>query len=154
MSTTPPPVAERESALASTDIIIASLAVVITLILLLLVTGGIVLAIIKVLRKRHIKEVTRVKYISGEGGYVETEDGSGVDGGFDNRVVSFNFSLFMFPMIFLFHFSTPTAAVVTQSMTRLILLIIMWIAKDWRAPHNQNHRRADQMISGIVWCVY
>jgi hypothetical protein len=87
------PVTERESTVTtSTDniIIIVSLAGVIALILLLLVIVGIVLAIAKVLRKRYnIKEVTQVKYISGEGGYVETEDGSGVDGGFDNQVVSF-----------------------------------------------------------------
>ena len=47
------------------------------------------LAIIMALkRKSHAKE-TRVKYISSEGGYLDTEDGSRVDDGFDNRVVSF-----------------------------------------------------------------
>ena len=92
MPTTPEPT--RESAVAgSTETITISLASVISLILLLLVMSGITVAIVIVLRKRRIKEATRVKYISGEGGYLEAEDGSRVDGGFDNRVVSFNFGL-------------------------------------------------------------
>ena len=93
MSTTPEPTAATDSQTTVTDIITISVGSVIALILLLLVTVGIVLTIVKVLRKRCIKEVTRVKYSSGEGGYLEAEDGSRVDGGFDNRVVSFNFGL-------------------------------------------------------------
>ena len=67
----------------------ASLTGVIALIVLLLIMGGIVLAIIKVVRRKSHRKDTRVKYISSEGGYLDTEDGSRVDGGFDNRVVSF-----------------------------------------------------------------
>lgn len=90
-TTVAPQATEGESAVAeSTDTITISLASVIALILLLLVTVGIALAIVMVLRKRRVKEVTRVKYISGEGGYLATEEGSRVDGGFDNQVVSFN----------------------------------------------------------------
>ena len=87
-----PQATEGESTVAeSTATITISLASVIAFILLLLVTGGITLAIVRVLRKRRIKEVTQVKYSSGEGGYLEAVDGSRVDGGFENRVVSFNF---------------------------------------------------------------
>ena len=93
MSTTPEPTVATDLRTTVTDTITISLGSVVALILLLLVTAGIVLAIVKVLRKRRIKEVTRVKYSSGEGGYLEAEDGSRVDGGFDNRVVSFNFGL-------------------------------------------------------------
>ena len=93
-TTVTPQATEGESAVAeSTATTTISLASVIALILLLLVIGGIVLAIVKVVRKRNIKEATRVKYIPDEGGYLEAEDGSRVDGRFDNRVVSFNFGL-------------------------------------------------------------
>ena len=63
----------------------------IAFILLLLIIGGIVLAIIKVLSKRRVENI-KMKYISSEGGYLGTdsEDGSRVDAGFDNQVVSFN----------------------------------------------------------------
>lgn len=89
---TSPAVTQRDSAMATSFDIIASLASVIALIVLLLMIGGIVLAIIKVHRKRQIKDA-RVKYISSEGGYLATEDGSRVDGGFDNQIVSFNSSI-------------------------------------------------------------
>ena len=81
----------ESAAPASTDAVVASLASVIAIILVLLLIGGIVLAIIRVLRKRQIKKI-RMKYISNEGGYLATdsEDGSRVDAGFDNQVVSFN----------------------------------------------------------------
>ena len=53
-----PPVTQGESAVAtSTDVIVASL-VASVIVLILLVTGGILLVIIKVLRKRHVKEDT------------------------------------------------------------------------------------------------
>ena len=90
--TTVPPVIQGEPtamATSSTDIIIASLASVIALILLVLMIAGIVLAIVRVSRKQQIKNI-RVKYVSSEGGYLATDDGSKVNGGFDNRVVSFN----------------------------------------------------------------
>ena len=104
MSTIPEPqtttaVTQRESAVATPIDIIAPLASVISLIILLLMIGGIVLAIIKMFRKRHIKDI-QVKYISSEGGYLATEDSSRVDGGFDNQIVSVNSILSMkFPMI-------------------------------------------------------
>ena len=91
---TSPAVTQRDSAMATSIDIIASLASMIALIVLLLMIGGIVLAIIKVLRKHQIKDA-RVKYISSEGGYLATEDGSRVDGGFDNQIVSFNSILSM-----------------------------------------------------------
>ena len=52
----------------------------IAIILLLLMIGGIVLAVMKVLSKCHIK----MKYISSEDGHLASEDGSRVDGEFDN----------------------------------------------------------------------
>ena len=84
----PSSVTQRESAAAATPIT-ASLAAVIVLIVLLLIMSGIVLGIIKTVRRKSNRKDTRVKYISSEGGYLDTEDSSRVDGGFDNRVVSF-----------------------------------------------------------------
>ena len=82
---------EESVASTSTDVVVASLASVIAFILLLLIIGGIVLAIIKVLSKRHVENI-KMKYISSEGGYLATdsEDSSRVDAGFDNQIVSFN----------------------------------------------------------------
>ena len=105
LATTPDPVSEADPQSSSTtslvnhresssdiSVIVGSLASVIALILLsMLMIGGIVLAVIRALRKRQVKQI-RMKYISNEGGYLATdsEDGSRVDGGFDNRVVSLN----------------------------------------------------------------
>ena len=53
-----PPVTQKESAVAtSTDAIVAS-SVASVIALILLVTGGILLVIIKLFRKRHVKEDT------------------------------------------------------------------------------------------------
>lgn len=94
-TTTQPPTTTSigSPAAASTLIpIIATLAcVIILLLLVVIVCGTLVMITKKVIRKHRIKDTNgQVKYISSEGGYLATEDGSRGICGFDNRVVSFS----------------------------------------------------------------
>ena len=69
--------------------IIGALAGVTGLFLLLLIVSAITFSISKMLKRKRIKDAPTVKFISSQGGYLDTESGPGNGGGFENRVVSF-----------------------------------------------------------------